>query len=86
MTKPPSISNYAKGCEEGQHKGKVHMQGTVEFWDKEGISDQTVRNHLREKLEPVLNSLINLDVGGGRGAHEAPAARPLAPRRCCGEG
>jgi hypothetical protein len=55
---PPFISNYAGGSERGTKLNKEHGQLAFEVWDEAQLKDSTVRDHLKKKIQPVLDALL----------------------------
>jgi hypothetical protein len=60
---PPRVSNLAAGSEKGDHRGKLHLQPVLEFWDVEGLGDKALKSHVAQWLHAQLDPLM-LDEDG----------------------
>ena len=45
------------------HKGEIHLQYCIEFWDYASLTWNTVKKHLTAILQPLLDKLINREDG-----------------------
>jgi hypothetical protein len=50
---PPFCTNLSGGSEAGEKQGGLHLQYTGEYWDKAGLSIETVKQHVKAQIQPL---------------------------------
>ena len=62
-TNPPPFTVFTGGTEVGEKQGEVHLQLAAEYWDWSHYQIGTVSKHLKQFIQPLLDSLIKLEDG-----------------------